>query len=389
MSTLSCDQEKKTLDTRKIHISFVLPALYGRGVEKVVLALSRGFLEFNACVDIVLANAEGELVSSVPDGVNIVNLNVPHRLRLVRSFIPLVKYFKNREVDVVFPLFDGFEFVVMLAVGIAYLKKRRPFIIYSCHNVTRYLDSFPSYKRSLAKFFTWLSLRLSDAIIAVSSGVAKDFSQRFHVSLNKMKVIYNPFLLEEIIEKSKQETECPCFISNIPVILGVGRLNKQKDFPTLLKAFALVRKEIDSRLVILGEGEERKNLEQLAKELGIDESLWMPGFVDNPYKYMRKASVFVLSSIYEGLPTVLIEALALGCPVVSTDCPSGPSEILENGRYGKLVPVGDIEALASAILETIKMPLPKEFLQERAKDFSLNNAVIKYLDLIESLKRDT
>lgn len=127
-------------------------------------------------------------------------------------------------------------------------------------------------------------------------------------------------------------------------------------------------------------------MEKIAKELGIENNVWLPGFVDNPYKFMSRASVFVLSSEYEGFALVLVEALALGCPVVSTNCPGGPSEILENGKYGKLVPIGDAKALALAILDTLKNPLPKEFLQKKAKAFSVENITKEYLNLIMGLK---
>lgn len=378
--------EKYQKDANKVNLVFVLPALRAGGVEKVVLALSHGFLDSGVGVDVVLACAEGEFIDNVPSRVNIINLNIPHRFRLVRSFVPLIKYFRNRKVDVVFPLFDGFELIVIFAVFVASIGKERPLVIYSCHSITKYLDSLPRYKRFFAKLFTYFSLHLADKIIAVSNGVARDFSKRFHISLEKIKVIYNPVILEEIIRKSSEEVDHPWFNSNIPVILGVGRLNKQKDFPTLLKAFARVRKEIDSRLVILGEGEERKKLEKIAKELGIENNVWLPGFVDNPYKFMSRASVLVLSSEYEGFALVLVEALALGCPVVSTNCPSGLSEILENGKYGKLVPIGDAKALALAILDTLKNPLPKEFLQKKAKAFSVENITKEYLNLIMGLK---
>jgi len=138
--------------------------------------------------------------------------------------------------------------------------------------------------------------------------------------------------------------------------LSIGRLTKAKNYSTLIEAFAKVRQQRDVRLAILGNGEERPSLEGLVRRLGLENDVWLPGFVDPPYPYLARASVFVQSSIWEGFPTVIVEALAFGVPVVSTDCPSGPREILENGRFGELVPVGDVEALADAIRRALDVP---------------------------------
>ena len=175
----------------------------------------------------------------------------------------------------------------------------------------------------------------------------------------------------------------------LPVILGAGRLTAQKDFGTLIRAFARVRREIDARLVILGEGEDRQALETLIHDQGLRDRVDMPGHVENPFKYMARATVFALSSRWEGPGHVLIEALALGTPVVSTDCPSGPREILFDGRAGLLAPVGDSDAIASAILEVLRQPeqaakRTEEGLQHISR-FHAENVVESYVRLVESL----
>ena len=170
-----------------------------------------------------------------------------------------------------------------------------------------------------------------------------------------------------------------------PVILGIGRFAPQKDFPALLRAFTRVRAKRDARLIILGEGKDatrRDELLELAKQLGIEDDLALPGFVRNPYSYMVRAGVFVLSSAWEGFPNALAEAIACGCPVVSTDCPSGPSEMLDNGTYGPLVPVGDDAALADAILATLDNPPDKEILRERGAEYSLERSVERHLEVL-------
>ena len=187
-----------------------------------------------------------------------------------------------------------------------------------------------------------------------------------------MTTLYNAVDLGSFQAASAQPLNDPWLEApSCPLILAVGRLHRQKDFPTLLRAFALIRHQIPTRLLILGEGAERGALERLSGALGIGTEINLPGFVKNPAAWMARAAVLVLSSSWEGLPRVLLEALAVGCPVVSTDCPSGPREILAEGRFGRLIPVGDPNAMAAAILETLANPPPREALQARAAEFSL------------------
>jgi glycosyltransferase involved in cell wall biosynthesis len=167
-----------------------------------------------------------------------------------------------------------------------------------------------------------------------------------------------------------------------PVLLSVGRLNAQKDYPTLFRAVAELRQTRDLHLIVLGEGPERAALEQLADDIGISDILAMPGFVDNPFAYMRQARLFVLSSRWEGFGLVIVEALACGCPVLSTDCPSGPGEILEGGRYGRLTPVGDASQMARAIEASLNAPEDPEVLMARARDFELNRIARTYLETL-------
>ena len=229
----------------------------------------------------------------------------------------------------------------------------------------------------------------ADFIVGVSQGVVDDLKKVLRFDSEKFRVIYNPTVDEELLKKAEEPLDHPWFHDDgePPVILAAGRLHISKDFPTLPRAFALVRKEVPSRLVILGEGEKRKELEKLAQELGIREDLDLPGFVENPYKYTKHAAVFVLSSQWEGLPTVLVEAMACGCPVVSTDCPSGPREILKDGEYGVLVPPKDPEKLAQGIPRVLEnQDLRRELSvkgKRRALDFTVDRAVEEYVKLVK------
>ena len=228
------------------------------------------------------------------------------------------------------------------------------------------------------RFYPW-----ADAIVGVSNGVADDLSSLADLPRQRITTIYNPVVTFALHAQARAPLDHPWFRPNAPpVVLGIGRLHRQKDFPTLLSAFARVRAQRPVRLVILGKGKLRAELEMLARTLGIAADVAMPGFVENPYAYMTRAAVFALSSVSEGLPTVLIEALACGCPVVSTDCPSGPAEILDGGRYGRLVPVGDDMALARAICATLDAPPPAERLHDRALFFSADRAVERYCRIL-------
>jgi glycosyltransferase involved in cell wall biosynthesis len=227
--------------------------------------------------------------------------------------------------------------------------------------------------------------RQAGGIVAVSRGVADDFAATAHVDRGRITVIYNPVVSEELWEKAEQPLDDLWFApGQPPVVLAVGRLAPQKDFATLLRAFAVMRNRKPARLLILGEGSERNALTALAVSLGVSDDVRMPGFVDNPYPYMRRAHLFVLSSRHEGLPAVLIEAAALGLPIVSTDCRSGPDEILEGGKWGKLVPVGDADRMAAAMIEALDAPGPSP--RSRGTEFTVQRAVEKYLRLIPSSK---
>jgi glycosyltransferase involved in cell wall biosynthesis len=184
------------------------------------------------------------------------------------------------------------------------------------------------------------------SIIAVSEAAAEQLRELVPGAGKNIRSVVNPVLTEDLIEGGKQSPTHKWFTDDYQVVMGLGRLTAQKDFETLIRAFAQAEKPEQARLVIFGEGEDRIQLKDLVLDLGLHDLVDLPGYTNEPYAHLSNASLFVLSSAWEGLPTVLIEALALACPVVSTDCPTGPSEILQNGRYGALVPVGDVDILS-------------------------------------------
>ena len=221
--------------------------------------------------------------------------------------------------------------------------------------------------------------------VGVSRGVSDSVAVTTGIPAKSITTIYNPVVMPDVRTRAEEQTNHPWLSDGAPpVILAVGRMSKQKDYPTLIRAFALLAGRRPCRLVILGQGEQRAELEQLAASLGVADRVSFAGWVENPFAFMSRASLFVLSSIYEGLPTVLLEAMACGCPCVSTDCPAGPSEILEDGRLGPLVPVGDEGALADAMERVLERPPDAHALRERAEDFSGEMSVAAYEALISS-----
>jgi glycosyltransferase involved in cell wall biosynthesis len=225
--------------------------------------------------------------------------------------------------------------------------------------------------------------RFADAIVAVSQGVADDLQRITGLPFNRFHVIANPVITPDLADQAREAVDHP-WLAEVapPIILGIGRLTRQKDFPTLLKAFSLVSREIDCRLMILGEGRDRVSLEQLARDLGIAERVDLVGFRPNPYAYLQRARLFVLSSAWEGSPNALTEAMALGVPVVSTDCPSGPREVLDGGRLAPLVPVGDVQALAAAIKASLfRLPRPEQ-LRQSVAEYAMMHSSQRYLDVL-------
>lgn len=357
---------------------FFLPSLRGGGAERVTLNLAKLFAQNNYQVDLVLAKAEGPYLSQVPKNINIVNLNVS---RVALSLLPLVRYLRKNKPYALISAMNHVNIVAILATKLALVKTK---VLISEHStLSRSLMHPENFRSRLLPFFMKIFYPLADKIIAVSHGVADDLAKALNFPRSKIEVIYNPVVGDELFEKANQEVNHPWFRdSQCPVILAVGRLTEAKDFPTLIKAFYYVRQKKKAKLVILGEGEKRTELVNLIKKLGLDNDVDIAGFVENPYSYMKRCSVFVLSSKWEGLPTVLVEALACGANIVATDCPSGPREILKNGKYGSLVNVGDEKALAQEILKKLEDGQNKEVLTEAYQSFTNETVFNNYLKLL-------
>lgn len=327
------------------------------GAERVMLQLARGFIETGHPVDLVLARAEGPLLSEVPLEAHVIDFDTANPVMML---VKLMRYLRAERPKALLSPFEVTSVIAIVAKKITGISTR--VVVRISVHLSRN-KRVKKWKKLLERFIVAQLYPRADGIVAVSQGVAKDLSVYAGIPTERVKVIYNPVLSEKLIEAAEQPATHPFFSDGQrPVILGVGRLTGQKDFFTLIRAFDIFRKKIPSRLIILGDGEERQALEKLIQVSGLQDLVDLPGFEINPFVFMKRASVFVLSSKWEGLPNVLIQALACGCPVISTDCLSGPSEILKGGEYGYLVPVGDAESMAEAmeavLMGNIRKPPP-------------------------------
>lgn len=358
-------------------IAIFLRDLCGGGAERAMLNLAQGFIKSGLKVDLVLARAEGQYFAQVPPEVRFVDLKAQW---LPASPPKLAQYLQQvRPLGLLSTLHYPCE-IALWAKRLAGVSTR----VVVCEQNTLSIEarSIPQTSVRLTPLTARLFYPWADGIVAVSQGVAEDLAHITRLPLERIKVIYNPVVVPELWTQAKELVDHPWFQSGeSPVILGVGRLYAQKDFLTLIRAFAQVRQVQPARLMILGSGPEEPRLKALVRELGLEEEVAMPGFVQNPYAYMAKATVFVLSSAWEGFGNVLVEALALGTPVVSTNCESGPAEILDRGKYGWLTPVGDSKAIAEAILSVLSGNA-KKVDQSWLDQFTLEACTQQYLDVL-------
>ncbi len=356
-------------------IAFFMPSLHAGGAERVMVTLANQFAAQGIQVDFVLAKAKGQFLNRLSPEVNVLDLQA---IKTIFSVFRLATYLRRQTPDVLFSTLHPSNIVALLAKTISGTNVRV---------IVRVGTTVSAQKYTL--WIKWLVRRVltyfysrADRVVAVSNSVAADLQDYLKISPSKIVSIYNPTITKEFLEQSSEFISDPWFQPGQPrVILGVGRLIADKGFADLVSSFALVRASINARLVILGDGIERSTLELLARELGIENDFSILGYVENPFAYMKHAALFVMSSLREGLPNALIEAMACDCPVISTDCPGGAREILNNGKYGDLVPVGDPKALADAILRNLNGDIKKAD-SEWLNRFKLEYAAQEYFQVL-------
>ena len=327
-------------------IVFILPSLKGGGAERVILTLANGFKKKGSDVYLLLINDEIDYSKEIIDGVSIVNLDSK---RVLFSMFGIKRFLNKVRPDILFSTIAHLN-VYLLSLKIFLSNNKTRFVIRESNTLSELIKVHNSIKSRLLHLMIRLQYPKADLIVAPSKGVAKDLTDNYAISKNQIMVNYNPINYQTLLQSADEPLEnIEIDFRQTKIIIGIGSLSKQKDFATLIKAFYEVEKSHNCKLIIFGEGKERKHLEKLIIRLGLEKKVIMPGFNNNPFKYLKNADVFILSSIYEGLPNVLIQALLLGIPCVSTKCKSGPDEILKNGVYGQLVEPGNHIQISDAI----------------------------------------
>ena len=362
-------------------IAFFLPNLEAGGAERVTAYLANGLAERGFQVDLVALRAEGPCRELLSGKVRVVDLRAR---RVLSGIVPLTRYLRQENPAVLLPALDHVNIGALLSQRISATATHVIPTVHISHSKAAALQG--GIKGWLLRALIRYLYRSAHAVVAVSQGAADDMVKTAGVPREKVRVIF-PILTSGIEELAKQPADHPWFApGQPPVLLSVGRLAPQKDFVTLIEVFSRLRKDLDIRLMILGEGKERGRLEQLVRSLELVQNVAMPRFTTNVFAYMSRSAVFVLSSAWEGMPMVITEALATGTPVVSTDCQSGPREILAGGRYGRLVPVGDVKSMESAIRQTLAEPHAK-VPQEVLRRFAADTVVDQYIQLIQEVIR--
>lgn len=346
-----------------------------------MMNLAKGFVDRGNSVDLVLSSATGEYLEQIDSRVRLVNLRAK---RVATSLPALVKYLRSEEPSALLSTQGHANVIALIAGSFPGIETR--IFVRDTYSIAGASDrTKKSVSATVMKLLKHYFYRKADGIIAVCEDLKSEIAQTTKMPPDRITVIYNPIAVDDILQRMEEPSGHEWLDNpSRKVILSIGRLERQKDFTTLIRAFSIVRKDIDANLLILGEGGLRDDLAELVRTLELDDYVDFPGFVSNPYSYITRANAFVLSSLCEGLPNVLLEALAIGTPIVATDCMTGPREILRGGEDGILVPIQDPQALAKGIMTTLTTKMKARAEPASLQRFEFHHVVDQYLDLIRS-----
>ncbi len=359
-------------------IAVFIPSLRGGGVERNMLNLTRGMADAGFPVDLVLVSAEGPFLKMVDERVRVVDLKSG---RVISALPKLIRYLKDSRPEVLLSGMGHANIIAVIARRLAGVPCRLVVSEHTLPSVIAKVASTP-LSRTVPLLSRWFYPR-ADAVVVVSEDVGRDLREASGLRDELITVIPNPVVTPELAAGLARKADHRFFAEGSPpVILGIGRLSHEKGFDVLIRAFGLLLESTDARLLIVGEGEDRPELETLVKELGIQGQVDLPGFVDAVPSYIGQAAVVAMPSRIEGFGNALVEAMAGGVAVVATDCPGGPSDILEQGKFGPLVPFDDPAALAAGIEMALRDPVPAEVLKTRAAEYTLGSVVTRYLEVM-------
>lgn len=356
-------------------ILLVNQGLTGGGAELAMLRLAEYFVSQGYPTRIAVLKRKGVLTGQLPKGVDVDEIGGGR----ITCIFRLASYLRRHRTDAVISFMTYTNVVAILAQILSLSLKR---IVVTEHNAYSKSIHIRSGFVKLTYFAVPIVYRWAKAVICVSRGVADDLAATAKLPRKLLPTIYNPVVTDAMLERSREEADHPWLRDRSgPVVLAAGRLERQKDYPTLFRAIGLLQPRLGCRLIVLGDGERREELQAVIESLGLADAIDLAGFQANAVSFMRRADVFVLSSAWEGFSLVLVEAMAVGCPVVSTDAPHGPREVLQDGRWGKLVPVGDHAALAAAIEATLRDPGNAAGRQAWARTFTVEACAERYLEI--------
>jgi glycosyltransferase involved in cell wall biosynthesis len=361
-------------------ITFILATLQGGGIQKVTIRLIREYLRMRIPTKLITIDSSGPMHLEIPSECELIELN-SRRTRW--AFWKLMSLLKQDKPEVIISAQTHLNVLVIIARILTGYPKKLIVVEHITFN-DELIKRGPLFER-IRPFLIRLFYPLTDRIVAVSPAAVRSIYQYARIN-KKIDMIWNGVDIDEICERSSQPVAHHWVNGNKRIVIAMGRLTVQKNFSALLNAFAMIEPIENHHLIILGEGPEYEHLQALAKELGIQDYVDFPGFVENPFAFLAQADLFVLSSRWEGFANVVIEALACGISIVATDCPGGPADILDNQPFARIVPVDNPKEMAAAMQILLSMKFDSAVISEYARNFNIQKVAVSYLELIREMQ---